>query len=134
MDSKPAGAKARPRRDIGLDYLLDLDGDIQVQNEQCYWTKFEVTRVTPTADRPHGIKYSLTLHDPYGKRLMGFDNAHGGARPAGSTFKHVGERYPFDHLHRHANDEGLVYEFDTAYKLVEDFYKEVDRVLKEMLP
>jgi len=25
---------------------------------------------------PHGIKYSLTLHDKYNKRIIGFDNAH----------------------------------------------------------
>ncbi len=25
---------------------------------------------------PHGIRYALTLHDRYGTRLLGFDNAH----------------------------------------------------------
>ncbi|HEV7814690.1 MAG TPA: DUF6516 family protein [Janthinobacterium sp.] len=116
-----------------MDYLLGLDGDIQVQNDEGYWVKFEVARVEATLDRPHGIKYSLTLHDPDGNRLMGFDNAHGGVKPVGSKFKHAGKRFPFDHRHRHAKDEGVLYEFDTAYKLVEDFYSEVDRVLKGIL-
>jgi hypothetical protein len=28
----------------------------------------------------------------------------------------------------------VLYEFDTAYQLVSDFYAEVDRVLKEISP
>ena len=64
---------------------------------------------------------------------MGFDNAHGGIKPGGSKFKHAGTRFAFDHRHRHAADVGVLYELDTGYKLVEDFYIEVDRVLKEIL-
>jgi hypothetical protein len=33
--------------------------------------------VAPSKERPHGLRYSLTLHGPGGKRLVGFDNAHG---------------------------------------------------------
>ena len=119
--------------DTGLEYLLGLDGNIEVQNEQGYWVKMEVSRVRATEERPHGIKYSLTLHAPDNTRLVGFDNAHGGVRPEGSHFKHAGKKYPFDHRHRHAKDEGVLYEFETAYQLVSDFYAEVDRVLKEVL-
>ena len=86
-----------------------------------------------TAERPHGIRYSLTLHAPDNTRLIGFDNAHG-VKPVGSRFKHAGKRFPYDHRHRHALDEGVLYEFDTAYQLVSDFYAEVDRVLKEISP
>jgi len=93
----------------------------------------EVSRVDVTVERPHGIKYSLTLHAPDNTRLIGFDNAHI-VKPAGSRFKHAGKRLPYDHRHRHALDEGVVYEFDTAYQLVSDFYAEVDRVLKEVSP
>jgi outer membrane receptor for Fe3+-dicitrate len=82
--------------------------------------------VPVTAERPHGIRYSLTLHAPDNTRLIGFDNAHG-VKPVGSRFKHVGKRFPYDHRHRHALDEGVLYEFDTAYQLVSDFYAEVDR-------
>lgn len=118
---------------IGLEYLLGLDGNIEVQNDAGYWVKMEVSRAQVTSDRPHGIRYSLTLHAPDNTRLIGFDNAHS-VKPVGSHFKHAGKRYPYDHRHRHALDEGVLYEFDTAYQLVSDFYAEVDRVLKEVFP
>ena len=121
-------------RDDGLVYWLDLDGNIKVQNEEGYWVKMEASRVAVTAERPHGIRYCLTLHAPSSERLMGFDNAHGGVKPAGSHFKHAGSQYPYDHQHRHSKDAGVLYEFDTAYQLLSDFCAEVDRVLKEVLP
>jgi hypothetical protein len=64
------------KRDTGLDYLLDLAGEIIVQ-EDGSWIKIEVVELDqPTQERPHGIKYSLTLHDRKGNRILGFDNAH----------------------------------------------------------
>ena len=125
------GSQSSPA--TGLEYLLGLDGNIEVQNDAGYWVKMEVASVAVTAERPHGIRYSLTLHAPDSTRLIGFDNAHG-VKPVGSRFKHVGKRFPYDHRHRHALDEGVLYEFDTAYQLVSDFYAEVDRVLKEISP
>ena len=119
--------------DTGLDFLLGLDGEIQVQDDLGHFIKIDAVKVKVTQERPHGIKYSLTLHGPDGTRLMGFDNAHGGVRPAGSRFKHAGLFYPFDHRHRHAGDQGVAYEFDTAYKLVSDFYAQADRILKELI-
>jgi hypothetical protein len=107
--------------------------DDDKKNDAGYWVKMEVSSVDVTAERPHGIRYSLTLHAPDNTRLIGFDNAHS-VRPAGSRFKHAGKRFPYDHRHRHALDEGVLYEFDTAYQLVSDFYAEVDRVLKEVSP
>lgn len=118
--------------ETGLDYLLGLDGNIEFQNDAGYWVKMEIFRIAVTAERPHGIKYSLTLHAPDGTRLIGFDNAHGGIKPEGSRFLHAGKKYPYDHKHRNATDAGVLYEFDTAYQLVSDFYAEVDRVLKEV--
>jgi hypothetical protein len=117
----------------GLEYLLGLDGNIEVQNDAGYWVKMEVASVPVMTERPHGIRYSLTLHAPDNTRLIGFDNADG-VKPVGSRFKHAGKRFPYDHRHRHALDEGVLYEFDTAYQLVSDFYAEVDRVLKEISP
>ncbi len=125
------GSQSSPT--TGLEYLLSLNGNIEVQNDAGYWVKLEVASVPVTAERPHGIRYSLTLHAPDNTRLIGFDNAHG-VKPAGSRFKHAGEKFPYDHRHRHALDEGVLYEFDTAYQLVSDFYAEVDRVLKEISP
>ena len=118
---------------MGLEYLLGLDGNIEVQNDAGYWVKMEVSNVAVTAERPHGIRYSLTLNAPDNTRLIGFDNAHN-VKPVGSRFKHAGKKFPYDHRHRHALDEGVLYEFDTAYQLVSDFYAEVDRVLKEISP
>ena len=120
--------------ETGLDYLLGLNGNIEFQNDEGYWVNMDVSRVTVSTERPHGIKYSLTLHSPGGERLMGFDNAHGGIKPAGSRFLHVGKQYPYDHRHRYAADSGITYEFNTAYQLISDFYAEVDRVLKEVSP
>jgi hypothetical protein len=119
-------------KETGLDYLLGLDGSIEFQNDEGYWVKMDVSRVAVTVERPHGIKYSLTLHAPDSTRLLGFDNAHGGIKPEGSRFLHAGKKHPYDHKHRNATDAGVLYEFDTAYQLLSDFYAEVDRVLKEV--
>jgi len=59
-----------------LEFLLGFDGRIHYL-DQGYWLKFEVKPVEPTQERPHGLRYSFTLHDPSGNRLVGFDNAHG---------------------------------------------------------
>lgn len=119
-------------KETGLNYLLGLDGSIEFQNDEGYWVKMDVARVPVTVERPHGIKYSLTLHAPNSTRLIGFDNAHGGIKPEGSRFLHAGKKYPYDHKHRSATDAGVLYEFNTAYQLLSDFYAEVDRVLKEV--
>ena len=62
-------------RDPSLDTLLDLDG-VSYIIDGPFWVKFEVQRVPVTPEKPHGLGYSLTLHDGAGKRILGFDNAH----------------------------------------------------------
>src|SRR5205807_8429597 len=62
------------RRDSNLDTLLLLDGELFFIGD-CY-VKFVIKTVPPTPERPHGLSYSLTLHDQAGERLVGFDNAH----------------------------------------------------------
>jgi hypothetical protein len=109
-----------------LETLLALDGVVIMQRGG-YWTKFEVRRASALTDGiPHGIRYSLTLHDRYGKRIMGFDNAH-------PIKVRKGNRYQawktYDHWHRHPSDRGVVYEFVDAYQLISDFWTEVDRIL-----
>jgi len=59
-----------------LENLLNLDGEIFPMDNGC-WVKFEAKRVEPNAHIPHGIKYSLTLHDKHNQRVIGYDNAHG---------------------------------------------------------
>lgn len=113
-------------RDAALDTLLDLDGSILNQGGG-YWIKLEASRVEVSAVVPHGIKYSLTLHDPSGQRIYGYDNAHV-VKPAG-RFKYAGRVLAADHRHRDASDPGEPYEFTSAQQLLEDFFRDVDRVL-----
>lgn len=110
-----------------LEFLLAFDGRIHWY-EGGYHIRFEIRRVKKTAVRPHGLRYSFTLHDPDGVRLLGFDNAHT-VRPPGSRFKSRPEAA--DHWHRTESDEGRPYEFSDAETLIDDFMNEVARVLTE---
>jgi hypothetical protein len=78
----------------GLETLLDLNG-YTIDQEGGYWIKVEAWGVPVTADIPHGIRYSLTLHEPYGKRILGYDNSHAIKPP--KKFKFAGQRLPYDH-------------------------------------
>ena len=115
--------------DSGIVNLLDLD-DLILDQGDGYWIKIEAKRVIICDDIPHGIRYSLTLHEPYGKRILGYDNAHSIKLP--KKFKYAGQRLPYDHKHRHISDKGVPYEFQSAHQLLQDFFEEVDRVLKEI--
>lgn len=119
------------REDPGIQTLLELNDQIIDQGDG-YWIKIEVLQVKQTADIPHGIRYSLTLHEPYGKRILGYDNAHAIKLP--KKFKYAGRRLNYDHKHRHISDKGVPYEFQSAHQLLSDFFEDVDRVLKEIKP
>ena len=93
-----------------------------------YWIKFEIVHVEPTKTRPHGLSYSFTLHEPDGTRLLGFDNAHG-VRAAGSRFRRPPEAS--DHWHRTENDPGRSYDYKNADSLLQDFFREVRRILAD---
>jgi hypothetical protein len=110
------------RHDPALDALLDLDGQVLVVDpDGGHWVRFVVTRVTASAEKPHGLDYSLTLHGPDGERLVGFDNAHRVAKQA------VGE--PQDHRHRLRTIKA--YDYRDAAGLLADFWEAVDSVLRE---
>ncbi len=113
--------------DPGLTTLLDLDGEILDQGDG-YWVEIHAWTVDATEDIPHGIRYSLMLHDPHGTRIMGFDNAHAPKPPTKYGF--AGQKLPYDHRHRHASDKGVPYRFRDAHELLSDFFEDVDRVLK----
>lgn len=115
--------------DAGISTLLDLNGQIIDQGDG-FWIKIDAWQVVASADIPHGIRYSLTLHEPYGKRILGYDNAHAIKPP--KKFKFAGVRLPYDHRHRHVSDRGVPYEFRDAYQLLSDFFAEVDKVLDEV--
>jgi hypothetical protein len=116
-------------RDSGIDTLLELHGSIFDQGGG-YWIKIEAWSVDATKDIPHGIRYSLTLHEPYGKRILGYDNAHAVKPP--KKFKYAGRKLAYDHRHRHVSDIGLPYEFKDAQQLLTDFFSDVDMVLSEV--
>ncbi len=110
-----------------LEFLLAFDGRVHYYPNG-YFVKFEIKRVPASKERSHGLRYSFTLHDPEGKRLMGFDNAHTVAA-VGSRFKD--RPVAADHQHRTEDDPGRPYTFIDAEKLVDDFFGEVERVLSE---
>ena len=110
------------KRDPALDTLLDLDGiTLVVDPEGGHWVRFVVTRVPATAEKPHGLDYSLTLHGRNGERLVGFDNAHPVAR----------QKHGDAQDHRHRIRTMKAYEYRDAATLLADFWTEVDAVLQE---
>lgn len=113
----------------GISTLLDLHGQI-IDQENGYWVKIEAWEVDRCREIPHGVRYSLSLHEPSGKRILGYDNAHAVKPP--KKFKYAGQRLPFDHKHMHCADKGTPYQFESAYQLLADFFSEVDLVLQEV--
>jgi hypothetical protein len=114
------------KRDHSLELLLDLDG-LNFAQEGGFWIKYEVSAVEKTSERPHGIKYSLTLHDPQGKRIFGIDNAHRPKKRRGPAAKSTRPKAA-DHMHRDRRE--YIYEFDGAETLLVDFDKGVNAALK----
>jgi len=111
------------RPDPSLDDLLLLDGQVLVVDPAGgHWVKFVVRRVAPSAEKPHGLDYSLTLHAAGGERLVGFDNAHPVAR--GGRVRGT----PADHSHRMRSVKP--YDYRGAADLLADFWIEVDAMLK----
>ncbi len=110
-----------------LEFLLAFDGRIH-HLEKGYWIKFEIKRVRVAKERPHGLSYSFTLHAPDGARLIGFDNAHN-VPAVGSKFKRSPKTS--DHWHRTENDPGRPYAFKDADTLLQDFFREVRRILAD---
>src|SRR5579863_3013196 len=104
--------------DHELDVLLDLDG-FEFRFGRGYRVKIAAQRATPTEGRPHGIKYSLSLHDPNGRRIYGLDNAHGTR----------GRKPEFDHRHVYGGGRRAPYRYRGPAQLLEDFYREVERIL-----
>ncbi len=103
-----------------LQTLLDLNG-FQYHFQDGYWVKIEAVEIIPSEHIPHGISYSLTLHDRNNTRVLGFDNAHA-VKPARK--KKYGPRIiTWDHKHKYQNV--CPYEFESASQIIEDFWKEV---------
>jgi|SRR5271154_7146345 len=118
---------AESKHDPGLDALLALDGVVLVVDPHSrHWIKMVVKQVAASPQRPHGISYSLTLHTAGGERLIGYDNAH--AVGAGSG---PGRRRNAAHDHRHRHGATKAYAFSDAATLMQDFWNDVEEVLRE---
>jgi hypothetical protein len=107
-----------------LDRLLELDG-LLVEIGGGFWIKIVAKRVPPDRERPHGIAYTLTLHDPAGDRLFGVDNAHAVRTTRGPAGRQRVER---DHLHR--GETIRPYRYRDADTLLDDFFGELERILQ----
>ena len=114
-------------RDPSLDTLLLLDGESFVAdaNGKC-WVKFVAKQVPVSPERPHGLDYSLTLHDEDGERLLGFDNAHAAREGSGP-----GARTRIEYDHKRKGKRVRYYEYKDAMSLLADFWKEVESILKQ---
>lgn len=110
--------------DLGLETLLDLDGEI-FPMENGFWVKFEAYRAEPSPSIPHGINYSLTLHDRNNTRILGFDNAHA-IKP--KRKKYGARKVTWDHFHK--IEKTHPYEFETTGQLLEDFWVAVEAILE----
>jgi len=110
--------------DDTLDTLLQLDGEVFPMDNGC-WVKFEIKRVAPSRNIPHGIKYSLTFHDRHNRRIIGFDNAH--------AFKSKRKRFGATKItwdHKHHKEQISAYDYESAGQLLEDFSVAVEKYLK----
>jgi hypothetical protein len=97
--------------------LLAYDGR-RYWLENGWSLRFRIRRAEASEGRPAGVKYSFTLHDAAGIRLLGYDNAHG-----------VKGREAFDHRHRFRRTGELVaYDYVDGDTLLVDFCLEVERM------
>ena len=103
-------------RDDNLDWFLGF-------HRRRYWLsngwslRFRAILVNANNARPFGIKYSLTLHDVDGLRLLGFDNAHW-----------IPKVDAYDHRHSFRRTKVLTrYEFESGNQLIVDFFDAVEK-------
>ncbi len=109
----------KEKPDGSLETLLELDGvtfnELDGEREV-----FAAKRVPVSEGQPYGVKYSLVLLSKDGRRLIGYDNAHGYA-----------EHRKTEWDHRHEEDVVSPYDHTNAGQLLEDFWADVDRRLSD---
>jgi len=106
-----------------LENLLNLHGEI-FPLDNGYWVKFEAYKVKPNISIPHGIRYSLTLHNKRNNRVIGYDNAHSFK----STKKYGAKKESYDHIHKQINI--ISYKFESASQLIEDFWQSAEQYME----
>jgi hypothetical protein len=99
-----------------LELLLSFDG-ANYEAAEGYVVEFTVKRTARTAERPHGVSYALVFRPVRGEPYV-LDNAHAAERPGGRFVK-ASPAY------------GRPYKFTTASQLLDDFWSEIKRVMKE---
>ena len=105
-----------------LENLLNLDEEVYPLDNG-YWVKFEAKKVNVTLAIPHGVKYSITLHDKRNHRVIGYDNAHSFK----SGKKYGAKKETWDHIHKKMDI--VSYEFESASQLMEDFWKTAEHYM-----
>jgi hypothetical protein len=116
----------RGLNDPGLIALLDLDGEI-FPMVNGFWTKIDAKRVVHSDGIPHGVRYSLTLHNCNNFRILGYDNAH--------RFKSERKGFGVKTIkwdHKHEGYKVKPYEFESAGQLLEDFWNDVKRIIGDV--
>ena len=108
-----------PDVDYEIEFLLNLDGQ-EFRAAEGYTIKIEARLIEATQFRPHGVKYSLTLHDMLNRRIYGMDNAHS-----------VRGQAEYDHRHVYGRNKSVRYLWHGAGELLADFRREVERILNE---
>lgn len=120
----------RRREDLGG--LLDLHRQT-IEVGDGYWVTFRVYQVPKSDGRPSGVTYALTLHRPDGERILGYDNAHV-LKLRRSPSRRSRTPTEYDHVHRgvKGHDEKITpYVYENAGKLLEDFWTDVEALLRE---
>lgn len=117
--------------DTGIENLLLLNDEIiEADSELEYFVRFSASQADITEGRPHGIKYSLTLHDRNNQRLLGFDNAHAIEDKSKGKFSRHRKISKCDHKHKFRNVNIVTpYEYESAEKLLCDFWAAVDEAI-----
>ena len=116
----------RGLNDPGLFALLDLDGEIFPMTNG-FWTKIDAKVVLQSDEIPHGVRYSLTLHNSSNVRVLGYDNAHRFKSGRRGFESKVNE---WDH--KHEGNKFSRYKFKSAGQLLEDFWNDVNRIIGDV--
>lgn len=106
--------------DFTLDALLQMDGLVYYYPSG-FWLKIEAKSMRISNNYPYAVKYSLTLHDPNGNRVLGYDNAH----------KMPGKCIDSAYDHKHKGVRIISYKYNSADKLLEDFYNDIELILEK---
>ncbi len=85
----------------------------KIHDEHGGVVEIRIWSVPISREKPEGVKYSL-VYIVSGKRIVGYDNAEGKGH------------------HRHFMDKETPYMFESAEKLMDDFYKDVTRIRKKI--